>query len=157
MTKIDLTSMTTEALTQLAADVRGEMSRRAGKPLLAWRGSNCDAGESYHIPAGGALLCDRPAIGGDRSSDYWYPSLDAANAALRLSAGDSTVVVREDGKDADGKPKDDLPLPAGKFRCEVFLDGSKTAEKTSSFLVKPSNCPGVQIQQASSCAGFFVM
>lgn len=57
--------------------------------------------------------------------------------------------------DADGKPKDDLPLPAGKFRCEVFLDGSKTAEKTSSFLVKPSNCPGVQIQQASSCAGFF--
>ena len=97
MTKIDLTSMTTEALTQLAADVRGEMSRRAGEPLLAWRGSNCDAGESYHIPAGGALLCDRPAIGGDRSRDYWYPSLDAANAALRLSAGDSTVVVREDG------------------------------------------------------------
>jgi len=57
--------------------------------------------------------------------------------------------------DDKGQASDTLPLPAGKFRCEVFLDGSKTAERTSSFVVKPANCPGVQILQGDVCAGFF--
>ncbi|MFO0663433.1 MAG: hypothetical protein U0174_05750 [Polyangiaceae bacterium] len=54
-----------------------------------------------------------------------------------------------------GEKSDELPLPAGKFRCEVFLDSGKEPVRQSEFLIKPSACPIMQIQQGTPCAGFF--
>jgi hypothetical protein len=76
--EMDLSTMDLGALSALQAQIDGELARRAGESRCVRRGD-----ERYRCPPGGALLCVRPAVGGDRNADYWYPSLEAANAALR--------------------------------------------------------------------------
>lgn len=89
---MDLTKMSTDELNDLQAALKGELARRSGKPVLIAQGE-----EEYECPPGGAILFDRPAIGGDRNRDEWYPTLDAANAALLEMAAGRLVTRRADG------------------------------------------------------------
>ena len=87
---MDLSSMSVENLKSLQTEISGELVKRAG------------AGEWIDLrysdtPKGGAVFYDRPAIGGDRNEDLWFPTLEAANAHLVRMAGNRSVKFRQDG------------------------------------------------------------
>lgn len=97
---VNLTTLSLEDLHALKVAIDGEFARRTGKSVTVSRGC-----EDYERPPGGALLYDRPAIGGDRNTCDWYPSLEAANAALLAMSGGRQVDDRNDG----GKVLERLP------------------------------------------------
>lgn len=86
---MDLSKYTVPQLTQLQTQIRAELVRRAA-------GAIC-LGDNERVPRGGAILKDRPAIGGDRNTDTWYPTIEAANAALAAMAGNLKVNDRGNG------------------------------------------------------------
>lgn len=53
----------------------------------------------------------------------------------------------------DGQPADDLPLEAGRYQCEVFLEGK--LEDIAVFNVIFPDCPDAEILDRSVCFGFF--
>jgi hypothetical protein len=95
----DIRGMSATKLKQLSAEIKGELVRRSGEGLLVedrggeWR---CDT------PAGGALLVVDWAVH-ERSYKKWYPSLEAAEAALISLIGDTPL--------QDGKLYADLTAP----------------------------------------------
>lgn len=85
---MDLSALTIEGLKTLRTDISGELAKRAGEYLdLRYN----------DMPKGGAVFYDRPAIGGYRNQDLWFPTLEAANAHLVCVAGTIRVQFRNDG------------------------------------------------------------
>ena len=85
---VTLANFSVEQLKTLRTEIAGELARRAGE---------CIDLRYNDTPKGGAVFYDRPAIGGDRDDDLWFPSLDAANAHLVRMAGPHSVKFRKDG------------------------------------------------------------
>ena len=85
---IDLAKFSVEQLKSLRTEIAGELAKRAGE--------NIDL-RYEEAPQGGAMFYDRPAIGGDRNRDLWFPTLEAANAHLVGLSSGLPVSVREDG------------------------------------------------------------
>ena len=88
---MDLSAMTVEHLKTLQTNISGELAKRAGE---------CIDLRHNDTPKGGAIFHDRPAIGGDRNEDLWFPSLESANAHLVRMAGQHgqhSVKFRKDG------------------------------------------------------------
>ena len=73
---MDFKNMTTAKLRQMRIDIDAHLKARSGK------GVNL-AGSEW--PSYGAVLRDAPASGGD--SDTWFPTTEAAQAALALMTG----------------------------------------------------------------------
>lgn len=148
-----LASCNALAVTDLYASLDEDGRQKKSEFPADAKGVHCVAEVSSGRDDGAILVLIRQTfLGNGVQADRVLAATEGVSSQGSTKAKYSAQLV---ATDANGKPKDDLPLPAGKFRCEVFLDGAKTPEKTSSFLVKPSNCPGVQIEQASPCAGFF--
>jgi len=89
---MNLNTLSLDDLYALKIALEGEFARRAGKSVTISRGC-----EDFERPPGGAILYDRPAIGGDRNSAEWYPTIEAANAALIAMAGGRVIDDRNDG------------------------------------------------------------
>lgn len=85
---MDLSALTIEQLKTLQTNICGELAKRS-TTFIDLRYSD--------KPEGGAVFYDRPAIGGDRNEDLWFPTLEAANAHLVSMAGDYSVKFRKDG------------------------------------------------------------
>lgn len=85
---INLSAMSVAELKNLQTQIAGDLVRRFGGFIDLSREAQ---------PAGGAVFRDRPAIGGDRDVDLWFPTLDAANAYLVRQAGQGHVDVAENG------------------------------------------------------------
>lgn len=73
---------TVEAIRAEITRLEGELSRLSGKPIRIWDGEH-----GYHmaIPTGGALLDIETGSNRD-AVQWWYPTLEAAKAALFLYA-----------------------------------------------------------------------
>ena len=85
---MDLSSYTVETLKTLQTEIAAELAKRAGE---------CIDLRYNDMPKGGAVFYDRPAIGGNRNEDLWFPTLEAANAHLVRMAGKHSVKFRKDG------------------------------------------------------------
>lgn len=85
---MDLSSFTVENLKNLQSGISGELAKRAGE---------CIDLRYNDMPKSGAVFYDRPAIGGDRNEDLWFPTLEAANAHLVRMAGKHSIKFRKDG------------------------------------------------------------
>lgn len=85
---MDLSSFTVDNLKNLQSGISGELAKRAGE---------CIDLRYNDTPRSGAVFYDRPAIGGDRNEDLWFPTLEAANAHLVRMAGEHSIKFREDG------------------------------------------------------------
>jgi hypothetical protein len=57
--------------------------------------------------------------------------------------------------DEKGQEQKDLPIPAGRAQCEVYLDGS--LEKTVVYNVKFPPCPTTFIKAGAVCRGFYAL
>jgi hypothetical protein len=84
----DLSKLSAEELKNLRTEISSELARRSGEGIDI---------KINACPKGGVIFHDRPAIGGDRNEDIWFPTLAEANAYLLLCAGDYTVTPRGDG------------------------------------------------------------
>jgi hypothetical protein len=62
------------------------------------------------------------------------------------------VSLQLQGVDEKGEPSDEAPLPAGRFRCEVKIDGNSGG--TTEFVINYAPCPASQIFPNSACGGF---
>jgi hypothetical protein len=100
---IYLTQLSLDELTKLEASIAGERARRAGEPLEIYsRGV-----QHASPPAGGFCLHVRWAIS-DQSYVDWYPTLEAATAAIEsLAKSEGRVVDHRDGH----FPSVDLTVP----------------------------------------------
>ena len=85
---MDLSTLSVENLKSLQTEISGELAKRAGE---------CIDLRYSDTPKGGAVYYDRPAIGGDRNEDLWFPTLEAANAHLVRMAGTRNIKFRQDG------------------------------------------------------------
>ncbi len=74
--------MSTAELRSILAEINGELTRRANGSIPIWDGRNGQVGVA---PSGGALLEVEWAVK-DQSYQDWYPSEDAALAALHILA-----------------------------------------------------------------------
>lgn len=54
---------------------------------------------------------------------------------------------------ANGEESDEAPYPAGRYQCEVLLDGE--AQAPVAFNVRFPPCPPAQIRPGSQCIGFY--
>ncbi len=81
---------------QLAA-LEGELARLSDEPILIWSSWHGDCAD---IPPGGALLTVSWA-GPAESTTRWYPSLEAAKAALLLIARAEETAPDESGLNVD--------------------------------------------------------
>jgi hypothetical protein len=89
--KQSLTHLSLEELAQLETDIDAERHRRRGTPLRVW-----DRDGERPYPSGGAILHVQWAVA-DHSYSDWYPTLEAANAALEIiAAGHERLVERRD-------------------------------------------------------------
>ncbi len=78
MNQIDISWLDVDGLRALLARIEGRLAELAGKPLVL----RCEYGPEHDRPPGGAVLCTSWATyrhGHDRD---WYPTADAARAAL---------------------------------------------------------------------------
>jgi hypothetical protein len=99
----DLTKLTLDELSTLEASIAGERSRRSGEPLEIY--SRCVQHASP--PAGGYCLHVRWAVE-DQSYVDWYPTLEAATAAIEaLAKSEGRVVDYREGY----LPSVDLTVP----------------------------------------------
>jgi hypothetical protein len=73
-----LSSMSLDGLSALEAEIAGERARRAGTGIEIRNGRDGDVADA---PDGGAVLRVRWAVE-EQSTDTWYPSSEAAEAAL---------------------------------------------------------------------------
>ena len=77
----------------------------------------------------------------------------------RVDPNTHRVVTRTPSADTvipagpDGKANPDLPMPAGRAQCEVYLDGQ--LEGTAIFNTDFPACPQTRIQPGSGCYGFY--
>ena len=148
-----LASCNALAVTDLYAALDEEGRQKKSEFPADAKGVHCVAEVSSGRDDGAILILIRQTFLADgQPADRVLGATESVSSKGSSQARYSVQLIATDDK---GETKDDLPLPAGKFNCEVFLDGSKTAERKSAFLIKPSACPGVQIQQGSPCAGFY--
>lgn len=74
-----------ETVTEIRAEItrlEGELSRLSGQPIRIWDG---EQGYYADVPPGGALL-DIETGNASQAVQWWYPSLEAAKAALLVYA-----------------------------------------------------------------------
>ncbi len=76
----------------------------------------------------------------------------AAEAATPKGATRSPFIVRLLGTDDKGQPSEDAPIPTGRFRCEVKIDGAD--EGSATFNVTYAPCPVAQISPGTVCDKF---
>lgn len=97
------TPTTVEAIRAEISRLEGELSRLSGKPLIIY-----DQGGSYYencdIPAGGALLTYSPAIS-EYGYQEWYPTLEAAKAALLKMGRENNTMPDATGLNLDLTPE----------------------------------------------------
>ncbi len=72
-------------------------------------------------------------------------------------AGTQSLTLKPGEKDAGGNSsgggEKPIPFPAGRFRCEVYLDG--TLEASIPFNVDFAPCPPQLIENGAVCGGFY--
>ena len=120
---IDLAKFSVEQLKSLRTEIAGELAKRAGEYIdLRYE----------EAPQGGAMFYDRPAIGGDRNRDLWFPTLEAANAHLVGLSSGLPVSVREDGS----------------MYCDYTTQGHSQSDMETRLVVTPRTR---QIEFASGC------
>lgn len=78
--------------------------------------------------------------------------IGASESATPKGATRQKFIVRLVALDAKGEPSEELPLPTGRFRCEVKIDGSD--EGTATFNVTYAPCPVAQIINGTTCNRF---
>jgi hypothetical protein len=79
--------------------------------------------------------------------------LAASELAPGVTNGATLEAVPLEKVDAQGKPSDALPYPAGSYTCEAYLDGQK--QKTVNFDVQFPPCPDATILSGQPCKGFY--
>lgn len=88
-----MNSKTAEEIRSEIANLKGELAALAGEGLEVWNGLD---GGVADTPEGGATLTVEWAIS-DRSYMAWYPTTEAAKAALLKVAADNHCVPSDDG------------------------------------------------------------
>lgn len=88
-----MNSKTAEEIRSEIANLKGELAALAGEGLEVWNGLD---GGVADTPEGGATLTVEWAIS-DRSYTAWYPTTEAAKAALLKVAADNHCVPSDDG------------------------------------------------------------
>lgn len=70
-------------------------------------------------------------------------------------SGTQTLALKpvEEDAGANGGSQEAIPFPAGRFRCEIYLDGK--LEETLPFNVNFSPCPPQLIEPGANCAGYY--
>lgn len=75
----DISGLSVDGLRRLQAAIKGRITEMSEDSLVIWTG---DDGDVADCPKGGVILRQRWAAGGRHDMDEWYPSLQAAKAAL---------------------------------------------------------------------------
>lgn len=97
-----------------------------------------------------------------RSEQILLPTnvAEARNAVLVYSdfsgTGTQSLELKPEPKDAgDGTQANQqaVPFPAGRFRCEIYLDGK--LEEALPFIVNFAPCPPQQIEPGAKCGGYY--
>lgn len=88
---------------QIRAEIsrlEAELATISGDPLIIW-----EHGETFHdIPPGGALLTYAPALS-EYGYEHWYPTIEAAKAALLKLARENNAAVDKTGLNLDLTPE----------------------------------------------------
>jgi len=95
----DTTFATVESIRSQITELEGQLSTLAGEGLPIWSGR--DGGIYFQdMPTGGATLTVEWAVS-DHSYEDWYPTTEAAKAALLELARANFRAVNENGFEAD--------------------------------------------------------